>query len=278
MKTLLVFLICCAPAMCQGTQQAAPDTVKPTVRTRVQAFTVVKTSVYTLPDGTFDPKMPIEKMKQLDARSSSGKTVEAETVADFLSQPGFHWRHISDANTGQEITVVDPLRTRETLQKDKPNVRGSELSKRALMHCQIGGLKFLGYETLFGVPLAHLIGENRNEIHEAWAWEEADCYMPQERHTWKNEDGTIRSTTFQRLDSLTVGEPDQKLFEVPSSYIEKSMQRVEREYDMKKFGSLKKAPACIQARFARADWDIVYQTYGVGRKKPHKAAKQQQAD
>ena len=259
MKTLFAFLVCTAPVVCQVTQT-------PT-RTRVLAFTAIQTMVYTLPDGTPDLKMPIEQMKQLTARSASGKMVEAETVRDFLSQPGFHWRHISDESTGKEITIIDPMRTRETLQKDKPAVRGQELSKVAQMHCQMGGLKFLDYETLFGVRLAHLIVENRNEIHEAWAWEEADCYMPQEIHRWKNEDGAIRTTTFHRLDALIIGEPDPKLFEVPDSYIEKSMQRVELDYDVQKWGSLKNAPACIQARFAKPDWDGVYETYGIGRKK-----------
>ena len=162
-----------------------------------QGFTAITTAVYTLPDGTTDPNMPIGQHKQLTARSASGKTVEAMTIRDFMSKPGFHWRHISDPVTGEEITTVDPLHSRETLHRGKPSSpwvpTSSVLSQQAMRHCQTGGLKFLGYEYLLGVRFAHLVGENKVHIEESWAWEEEYCFIVQSRHEFKNPDGTIRA-------------------------------------------------------------------------------------
>ncbi len=204
-----VLTICAAPLMCEEKTSKVP-------------FTVITTGVYTMPDGTVDTRMPVEDLKQLTARNSSGKSVEAVRVRDYLSTPGFHWRRITDKNTGIEITAIDVLRTRETVKRPLNSQSDEGNDQLAKRHCQSGGLKFLGYESLLGVKLAHLVGENKVDNQEAWALEEAGCVWTQAIHKWKNPDGTVGGITFDRLDVLTIGEPDPALFEIPADYKEKN--------------------------------------------------------
>ncbi len=184
-----------------------------------------------MPDGLLDDRMPAEQSKQLNARNSSGLKVQAMTFPNASGVLTYHGYHLRDLiYDGKEVVVKDPLKTVETHaypnQASDDALRSYAARER---HCVTStNRKFIGYQMISGIRAAHLVGESVEENWEGWAWEEADCAMLEEKHIWKNQDGSLMSITVNRLDSVVIGEPDPALFEIPSDYTEKPAAKIEK--------------------------------------------------
>lgn len=132
-------------------------------------------------------------------------------------------RRIQLVREGRQVTTAEPVRLKSTVRvRDwavahwKSRHRDSSCTGRVFGAVALAAI---GDATVLGVAVLKFREDTPRATVEVWRAPSLNCYRLFERFEWKSQ-GAVVSTTTNTAISITVGDPDPALFQVPDSFRE----------------------------------------------------------
>lgn len=159
--------------------------------------------------------------KETVARRSDGATVRVASIAGLVGLQADETARQIWLPDGQEFTVYDGVEA--AIRFPMLSAQALALQKEKVLNppgnCIFPGETLTGYGTQRGYKVAIVkvgpIGDN--EV-TAWYAPDLGCEKLQYRVEAREPDGSMKLVSETRAVSLTTGEPDARLFDVPDSY------------------------------------------------------------
>lgn len=162
-------------------------------------------------------------IKQIVAHRSDGATVEVNDVFSTAGMQADETVRSIFLPNGERFEVYDGVSSivRLPILSSKALVIRREETINPPTNCVLPGETLVGYDTVDGYKTGMVkwptLAADEREI-TAWDAPDLGCQMLQSRVVEKQADGSTKVVTEGRTSSLSIGEPDASLFEMPENY------------------------------------------------------------
>jgi hypothetical protein len=181
---------------------------------------------------------PIYKRAELMARKEDGTFLHAGQIGDFMSIPGYHRRVVTTAN-GVERVALDTLKSVQSTQLPEPAGgpdRVTRLRDFMKRRCVAPTDTVIGTKSFnaSSIQAVHVRSETTSATIDRYIWIEGGCLDIEYVARWKNASNVVEQITYKTLKTISINDPDEKLFDIPANYKEQSVIAAEREHRSKR--------------------------------------------